>query len=1149
MFSPQKVEKVSREGRVFAVRPDQPLPWEPGHELAGRKLHSDQAWRHVVYLGIYHLDAMFEILSRAFTPDEDSYDEPPAGESAVAAFVVGEDGRALIDSEILSSCAWATGQVLHPGRSSKDWLSRFSDAAKDFGAAWRDLVTDDLALGADDIPAQQVPRTLDVEDLDGCLAAAVAAAGSGSALSCAEIRISSQVVARRTADRPSGHDFLNSFIMDDLARVAERVARGDIGAALREYMRPEADVRTADRFDVRAHLDVALTAPDTVPAGRWPSHPEHPLALNQQLAVSTAMRMADAGILGVNGPPGTGKTTMLRDLIAGLVVQRAGRLAGLPDPAKAFTGKQLRWSTGQRTRVVSTWRADLTGFEMVVASANNGAVQNVTDEIPAVGAVDESWRDRVAKLDYFPEIATALLAPEPGDEPQRPTDRPASPRGWALVAARLGNKANRGRFVSTFWYHAPDEPTDDSAWFGLLSVLKGYEKAAPEKPWPAAVADFRAAEARVQALRTERSAAYQAVERRARLDGELANLRRSVSAAAERVTAGRERREVALRTEREQQAEAERVAAERRAEAVRVARERQAEAGRVVEERRAEAERLVRGGKANAEGVVRSWEAELSRRWQAHAGYQESRPGLWQRLKTFGATGRQWSHRDRWLASEVRDARSELGAAQRDLLAAQEEVDAAQRGADAAQRELDAAQRVLAVGVPEEPFTFEPLVAARRELAVAEQEVTTALRAQAERERAVRADETEIAALDGMLAKVAAALGRHYPDAAWWQDRERRELAALWTDKQWNLARSELFLAALALHKAFLQHAPTQLRRNLQAAMDVVSGDVPGDLPEAAVLAAWQSLFFVVPVVSTTFASYARLFSHLGKEALGWLLIDEAGQAKPQDAVGALWRTKHAVVVGDPLQLEPYITLPFRAEQAIRNELGVHEQWSPSRTSVQRLADRLTALGTWLPDGDSKTWVGVPLTVHRRCDQPMFDIVNTIAYDGLMIDDTGKAPGERFNAAYPSLPPSKWINVIGGSARGHWVPDEGRQLDRILATLTELKFDMSTVMVIGPFRDVAREIRHRSGRHPGLAAGTIHTAQGKQAEIVILVLGSAPDRPGARRWAAGKPNLVNVAVSRAKRRLYVIGNRSLWSSCRYFDVLANRLPHTPPTQP
>lgn len=1134
MFSPQSVQKVSRERLVFAIRPGEPLPWEPGHELARRKLRSNQTWRHVVYLGIYRLDKVFEILSRVFAPDQESFDERPAGESAIAAFVVGADGRALPDSAVLSSCAWATGQVLRKGRSRRDWLSGFDEAATAFGEKWRDLVTADLTVPQDDAPSQQVqlPNVLDGADLDECLAAAMAAAGIGAALPCPEIRISSQLVASRTADNAGGHEFLNSFIMSDLGQVAGRAAKGDIGAALREYLRPAAETRTAGRVDVRAQIGAVLaaTSPDAVPAGRWPSHPEHALALNQQLAVSRAMRMTDTGILGVNGPPGTGKTTMLRDLIAALVVERARRLAALSDPKQAFTGRQLRWKTGQRTRVVSTWRPELTGFEMVVASANNGAVQNVTDEIPAADAIDESWRQPATAVDYFPTIATALLAPEPANQAKQPTDQAKQPdtqakqltdqadqststQAWALVAARLGNKANRGRFVNAFWYHTPDEPVDDQAWFGLQSVLKGYEQATPEQPWSAAVKEFRAAEARVAAIRAERSRMHQAAERRAGMDSELADLRHSVCAARKQVTSVRERRDAALRVERD----AESIAKTRQAEAERIAKAHQAEAERVEQEHRAKAVQ-----------VMRSLTAEWNQCLQAHAQHQRSQPGLWERLSTFGAASRQWSEQDGRLADEAR---------------------AAQHRLDAARKELDAARRARAPETPRAQPTYAPLAAARRESALAEREVNAAVRTQAERERELRAREAELLALDGLLDRAATALGKHYPDATWWEDRERRELAALWTDQEWNLARSELFLAALTLHKAFLRHTATEMRRNLQAAMDLISGDAPSELPDGAALAAWQSLFIVVPVVSTTFASYARLFGHLGKEALGWLLIDEAGQATPQNAVGALWRAKRAVVVGDPLQLEPITTLPFRAEQAIRNELGVDEQWSTSRTSVQRLADRLTPLGTWLPDEDGKTWVGVPLTVHRRCDQPMFDIVNAIAYDGLMIDGTGKGPGERFDTAYPTLPPSKWIDVVGSGSQGHWIPEEGRHLDRILGTLADLDFDMSDVMVLGPFRDIAREVSGRSRRHPGLVAGTVHTAQGKQADIVILVLGSNPDRPGARRWAASKPNLLNVAVSRAKRRLYVIGDRQAWATQRHFDVLAANLPHTTPVQP
>jgi hypothetical protein len=46
--------------------------------------------------------------------------------------------------------------------------------------------------------------------------------------------------------------------------------------------------------------------------------------------------------------------------------------------------------------------------------------------------------------------------------------------------------------------------------------------------------------------------------------------------------------------------------------------------------------------------------------------------------------------------------------------------------------------------------------------------------------------------------------------------------------------------------------------------------------------------------------------------------------------------------------------------------------------------------------------------------------------------------------------------------------------------------------VIAPFRDVARGVRQCAARYPRLTAGTIHTAQGKQAGIVIIVLGGNP---------------------------------------------------------
>jgi len=72
--------------------------------------------------------------------------------------------------------------------------------------------------------------------------------------------------------------------------------------------------------------------------------------------------------------------------------------------------------------------------------------------------------------------------------------------------------------------------------------------------------------------------------------------------------------------------------------------------------------------------------------------------------------------------------------------------------------------------------------------------------------------------------------------------------------------------------------------------------------------------------------------------------------------------------------------------------------------------------------------------------------------------------------------------------------------------------------------------------------GTVHTVQGQESDVVILVLGSRPGSTRARDWASEKPNLLNVAASRAKRRLYVIGNRDNWKNLRYFNVLATTVP-------
>src|SRR5690606_30583599 len=90
----------------------------------------------------------------------------------------------------------------------------------------------------------------------------------------------------------------------------------------------------------------------------------------------------------------------------------------------------------------------------------------------------------------------------------------------------------------------------------------------------------------------------------------------------------------------------------------------------------------------------------------------------------------------------------------------------------------------------------------------------------------------------------------------------------------------------------------------------------------------WENFFLLIPVISTTFASFAKLFRGMGKESLGWLIIDEAGQAVPQAALGGMWRAKHIVAVGDPLQIEPVVTLPESIIEDITKFLQVDPRYT-----------------------------------------------------------------------------------------------------------------------------------------------------------------------------------------------------------------------------
>jgi hypothetical protein len=399
-------------------------------------------------------------------------------------------------------------------------------------------------------------------------------------------------------------------------------------------------------------------------------------------------------------------------------------------------------------------------------------------------------------------------------------------------------------------------------------------------------------------------------------------------------------------------------------------------------------------------------------------------------------------------------------------------------------------------------------------------------------------------------------------------EQDQWQIDGLWRDDTLNLLRSRLFAAALGLHEAWLADVMQQnggFGGNGVAIGKLLSGTRPSDSRDA--MAIWQSLFMIVPVVSSTFASIAAQFRDLGPGSIGWLFIDEAGQAVPQAAVGALWRSKRAVVVGDPLQIEPVFTVPIKLIEELAKNAGLTSKArvAPHQVSVQNLADAANSLGALVPVGGEMQWIGSPLRVHRRCVDPMFTIANAIAYRNKMIFFDPSNPESRLPPAGAlDLGPSAWIHLGGMAINKQVVPAQVEFVHHAIQILYRRTGKLPALYIISPFRRIKQALTDRIGdlkhwpsdHHPGASdlkdwcktrIGTVHTFQGKEESVVLMVLGCDRKSAGAAQWAASKPNLLNVALTRAKHRFFMVGDEGLWSTLPNFsDAGSGLLPRITP---
>ena len=947
----------------------------------------------------------------------------------------------------------------------------------------------------------------------------------------------------------SQDDPLNSFYAEDLEDLGDAIANRDIGTGLKAYLRGE---DSTGRVDLESDVSQLIDGvhPSRLPPGCWPS--KLPLVTAQQFAVNTVMRdlARNAGLFSVNGPPGTGKTTMLKDIIAAIVVSRADVMVRFDTPATAL---KQRLEIEDYQYPVYELDARLRGFGIVVSSANNGAVENITKELPGLAAIAPG-----IDIDYFSKLADSAAAPPKAKR------RPAKRERWGLVTAVLGNKANRNQFANRFWLSGLQKKAKDGQSAAepdplrlrsLQDLVKSGDHGA--LPWEEARRQYREARSKVDALTAMASHTADAIQTcaTARRDlskahAALAENRKTLGGQIEAAHHAKTRldaaevayklaeRWVSLCTKwsdadahlRTQQKAYNSLSEKVDPAGVGEARSDRARAGAGVRSAQEDIEFHHRGKPGFLSELFRT---QYSRRWNAYAVELE---GQLRKARTKEARAAENIANEEGLARKLEGLTRALAAAR-------------ERSANCrTEAYLAGVPLTDNAGSPEDGNLPVGLLASLMEGCDRAASIVRELRSEvATTQRLVDATRGHIDAAQTQITRAEADLEHareilvasqvpHDKLPSWdlsTLDRETLHSAVPYDFPALFEARRGVFVAAMKLHQAFIVAAWNPLSRSLSAFVNLLQGDLNVAQIEKGPVHLWDVFFLVVPVVSTTFASFPRLFRGIDSEQLAWLMIDEAGQAAPQQAAGAIWRSKRSVIVGDPLQLEPVVGVPKELMTPLLRRCSAEPQWAPPRTSAQTLADRANRFGMYLGDVDSdeRIWLGSPLLVHRRCLDPMFRIANSIAYDNKMVYGAGEDSGPH------GIGPSCWVHVPAKHSDGHWVEAQAKRTMELVEEICA--GDLMTngqfkVYVITPFRTVAEKIRRqlylRYGEKSKGMSGTVHTFQGKEAENVVFLLGGNPSSPGViSSFAGAKPNLVNVAVTRAKRRLYVVGDQNFWT--------------------